>query len=276
MPDTSLPTAEAVSDAYDRLAALTETLGGPDLHYGYWSGPADDTPIEEATDRLTRVVVARLAAQPGDRVLDLGCGNGRPAVTVAESTGAWVTAIDVNEHALERGRAWARERGVESLVSFERCDALAMPYPRDAFDGVLVFESTPHFLLEPLFTEIVRVLRPGGRVVLEAPFLRVPVTEDIGPRLAAYFEMFQVVSIESRESYAETLRAAGLRVDAVEDLTEHTEPFYGRILARLDTLHAELAAEYGAEAVRWIRDGIAGCATVPTGSVLITARKPFG
>ncbi|MEV4378532.1 methyltransferase domain-containing protein [Streptosporangium sp. NPDC049644] len=270
MPSTPCP----ATGSYDYLASLTEKVGGLDLHYGYWSGPDDDTPIEEATDRLTGVVVDRLDARAGELVLDVGCGNGRPAVTVAERTGARVTAIDVDERALERGRAWARERGVEPLVSFERCDALAMPYPDGAFDAVLVFESTPHFAPEPLFAELVRVLRPGGRLVVEAPCLHVPVTGELRPRLAAYFEMFQVHSIEQAGAYVEILRAAGLGVDAVEDLTEYTEPFYRRILERLDTHRAELAAEYGAGTVAWIRDGIADWATIPSGSVLITARGP--
>ncbi|MDP9867527.1 MULTISPECIES: SAM-dependent methyltransferase [Streptosporangium] len=271
MSSRSLPRIEDVSSSYEYLAALTEKVGGPDLHYGYWSGPEDRSSIEEATARLTRVVIERLRAGVGEHVLDVGCGNGRPAVAVAETTGARVTAIDVNEHALERGRAWARERGVGSSVSFERCDALAMPYPEASFDAALILESTPHFMPEPLFAEVARVLRPGGRVVVETPCLRVPLTEEMRSRLTTYFEMFQVLSIEPEEVYVEALCATGFELEAVADLTEHTEPFYGRVLERLDRHRDGLTAEYGAEAVERVESGILNCTEISgMGSILIT------
>ncbi|MET9342349.1 methyltransferase domain-containing protein [Nonomuraea sp. NPDC003804] len=275
MSSGSLPETEDIAGSYEYLAALTEKVGGPDLHYGYWSGPEDRSSIEEATERLTRVVIERLKAVAGDHVLDVGCGNGRPAVAVAETTGARVTAIDVNEHALERGRAWARERGVESSVSFERCDALATPYPEASFDAVLILETTPHFMPEPLFAEIARVLRPGGRVVVETPYLRTPLTDEMRSRLAAYFDMFQVLSIEPEEAYTRALRVADLEIESTEDISEHTEPFYGRILERFDRHRDELTAEYGVEAVERVESAIANCAAMSgMGSILLTAFKP--
>lgn len=58
------------------------------------------------------------------------------------------------------------------------------------------------------------------------------------------------------ETYVEALRATGFEIEAVEDLTEHTKPFYGRILERLDRRRNELTAEHGAEAVVRVESGI--------------------
>ena len=63
--------------------------------------------------------------------------------------------------------------------------------------------------------------------------------------------------------------------EATEDLTEHTEPFYGRILERFDCHRDELTAEYGVEAVERVESVISNCAAMSgMGSILLTGFKP--
>lgn len=90
--------------------------------------------------------------------LDVGCGEGSDAVWLARQ-GWKVTAVDISEVALDRGRA--AESG--HLVTWMRADLLAWEPPAEAFDLV-----TSHFLHFPpaerarLFANLARAVRPGG------------------------------------------------------------------------------------------------------------------
>lgn len=102
---------------------------------------------------------------PGDDVLDAGCGPGLLAVHLA-SRARHVTGTDVTPAMLEAARARASEAGV-SNATFTHGDMLALPFPDDCFDCVctrFTFHHVPEVL--PAFRELVRVARPGGRIVV--------------------------------------------------------------------------------------------------------------
>ncbi|MFF5260361.1 SAM-dependent methyltransferase [Actinomadura viridis] len=275
--DTAVrPAAADIGRSYEDMAGLTETIGGPDLHYGYWDGPRDPAAVPAATRRLTDLVVERLRAAPGDLVLDAGCGNGLAAVRIAETTGARVVAVDVNPAALERGVRHAREHGVEDLVEFRRADALALPYGDGTFDAALAFEITPHFELLPLLGELTRVLRTGGRLVLESPCLLEPAADpEAAARVRAYLDMFAAGHMHTARAHLEAFHDAGLRLLEYLDLSEHTAPFFPRMLHRLERHRADLVDRYGSAAVERERRTIAGWARVPgSGSVLLAGAAP--
>jgi trans-aconitate methyltransferase len=137
------------------------------------AGPTDDAKTWDAAgyDRTFRFVTTYgegalddLAAQPGERVLDLGCGTGELTARIA-STGAQVVGLDRDAAMIER----ARERYPE--LCFEAGDAhdFARPGGIDRFDAVFS-NAALHWMLRP--AEVIRcvrgALRPGGRFVAEA------------------------------------------------------------------------------------------------------------
>jgi SAM-dependent methyltransferase len=109
-------------------------------------------------------VVARAGIRPGERVLDVACGTGNAALRAAE-VGGRVTALDLTPELLEVGRALAADAGLE--VDWIEGDAEALPFPDESFDVVV---STLGVMFAPRHRvaagELVRVLRPGGRLVL--------------------------------------------------------------------------------------------------------------
>ena len=115
--------------------------------------------------RRRQLVHDALAAAPGERVLDLGCGPGFYLAELSERvrpTGA-VIGIDKSPQVLDL----ARSRCTASNVSFHEAEAGALPVPDASCDAALsvqVFE----YLEDPALglAELHRVLRPGGRVVL--------------------------------------------------------------------------------------------------------------
>jgi demethylmenaquinone methyltransferase / 2-methoxy-6-polyprenyl-1,4-benzoquinol methylase len=118
-----------------------------------------------------RARAADLAAVgPGSRVLDVATGTGDLALELARrvSPGGEVVGSDFAEAMLARARIKAAARGAGiARPRFEPGDALALPYRKDSFDAATVAFGVRNFSdLSAGLDEMVRVVRPGGRVVV--------------------------------------------------------------------------------------------------------------
>jgi SAM-dependent methyltransferase len=113
---------------------------------------------------VTRALVELAGVAPGQRVLDVGCGNGEPALTAARAVGAsgCVLGIDVSEGMVARARERARRAGVGN-VEFRVTDAESLASTA-AFDAAV---SRFALMLAPdpvaAAAAVQRLLRPGGR-----------------------------------------------------------------------------------------------------------------
>jgi SAM-dependent methyltransferase len=108
--------------------------------------------------------LARLPIQAGTRVLDVACGAGQVAIPAARA-GARVTGVDIATNSIEQARARARAEGLDAR--FDEGDAEMLPYEDASFDLVVslfgaMFAPRP----ERVAAEVVRVCRPGGRIVM--------------------------------------------------------------------------------------------------------------
>lgn len=108
---------------------------------------------------LAEGVLDWLAPQPGERILDLGCGDGQLSARIA-AAGATVTGLDASPQMA----AAARSRG---LIVHE-ASAESMPFGDHAFDAVFS-NAALHWVRnhEAMLAEVRRVLKPGGRFVAE-------------------------------------------------------------------------------------------------------------
>lgn len=126
---------------------------------------------------LRRRTVTLARVQPGEQVLDVGCGTGTLALDVARTVGSAgrVAGIDPSAQQIARARAKAARRRLSKMsIEFQLGVIERLPFPDQTFDVVL---STlmMHHLPTPLkregLAEIARVLKPGGRLVI-ADFTR--------------------------------------------------------------------------------------------------------
>jgi ubiquinone/menaquinone biosynthesis C-methylase UbiE len=108
-----------------------------------------------------------MSIDPAGAVLDLGCGTGLVARTLARRTGftGRITAIDTSPYLIAAANRLGEEDGVASAVEFRTGDARALDLPEASFDSVVAHTLVSH-VEDPLgvLREIARVVKPGGTV----------------------------------------------------------------------------------------------------------------
>jgi len=114
-----------------------------------------------------RFAVDIAAVKPGERVLDLAGGSGDLSSRFARKIGArgelWLT--DINNAMLTRGRGRLLDEGL--VVPVAQCDAERLPFAANRFDCVsIAFGLRNLTRKEQGLREMLRVLRPGGRVIV--------------------------------------------------------------------------------------------------------------
>jgi cyclopropane fatty-acyl-phospholipid synthase-like methyltransferase len=125
--------------------------------------------VESQGEHLSRRLSAAFAVasvEPGMRVLDVGCGRGEILRHCAR-LGARAYGIDYADVAVRMSREVARVEA--AAIGVYRSDAKHLPYPRETFDRVLIFDVVEHLYpweLDAALREVRRVLRPGGMVAV--------------------------------------------------------------------------------------------------------------
>ncbi len=128
--------------------------------------------------RWRRRAVDLAAVGPGAKVLDVATGTGDLAIEAA-ARGCEVVGSDFSEGMLARARVKAPG------IRFEQGDALALPYDDGAFDAATVGFGARNFAdLERGLSEMARVVRPGGRVVV------LEITTPTRPPLSTFFSLW--------------------------------------------------------------------------------------
>ena len=126
----------------------------------------DFTKIAETMRSSGEALVAGLGIEEGMRVLDLGCGDGTTALPAAQR-GAEVTGVDIAANLVAAGNARAEEAGLSNL-HFEEGDASDLNGLEDGSFDVVVSYFGAMFAPRPfdVAKEMVRVTKPGGRIVM--------------------------------------------------------------------------------------------------------------
>ena len=147
---------ERIQSALDSIAPDGQTLSVNDL------APLDQFHVR---GMLATAELARAAGVgPSTAVLDVGCGIGGPARSLAATFGCKVTGIDQSPSFIDAANYLTLRSGLSSLVSFQRGDALHLPSGDSTFDVVLLQHVAMNIQdRAALYDEVARVLKPQGR-----------------------------------------------------------------------------------------------------------------
>lgn len=168
---------------------------------------------------MLTVNLDRLQIEPGHWLLDAGCGGGRHCFGALDR-GAHVVGLDLDLASLKIARAGIAERTCDEDQRRQhggvlRGDVFRLPYADDRFDRIICAEVMEHVHdYAGAVRELVRVLRPGGRIGVTIP---TAITEHLYLRLSReYFESpGGHIRIFRPRDLARALAQAGVRVEGV-------------------------------------------------------------
>lgn len=238
-------TAQQVGEYYNQMAEYYRLTWGGSLHVGYWHPDKPEASFLEAQENLTDLLISQTPVGPGHKVLDVGCGFGRPGTRLSEKTGCAVTGITISQVQADEANRYAHdERGLSAdRISFHCMDAMSLPFEAASFDAVWAFECLFHMPdRAQVLSQIARVLRPGGVLVLTDSYDKIPFTP---LEKEMIYVGFQVNSMITPDEYRELLGSLGFSVKELMDISVNTAPTVTHVMAATFAKKEELRTVYG-------------------------------
>lgn len=230
VPRTPLA-AHAVDGHYDDLDAFYREVWGEHVHHGLFETGRES--VEAATEALALRVLDAAGVGEGARAVDVGCGYGAMA-HLGSARGALVTGLTLSEAQAAIARQRPAPPGGEAPSILVR-DWLANSLPEDHFDAAWAVESTTHMPDRPrVFSEVARVLRPGGRFVLCVWMAGAePRDWEVRHLLEPICREGRLAGLGTAAENLGWLRGAGLEVEREEDWSRAVAPTWTRVARRV-------------------------------------------
>lgn len=213
----------AVQDQYGRVARSSLSNDQMAIRavaqaFGYTPEELESLPPEANMGLSCGNPVALAALQEGEVVLDLGCGGGLDVFLAAKRVGPTGRAIgiDMTPEMLARAQAGAARAGVTN-VEFHEATIDQLPLADASVDCVIsncVINLAPD--KSAVFREILRVLKPGGRVALSDIALKKSLPDEVRASVQAYVGC--IAGALHVHEYTQLLRAAGFSAVVVQDM----------------------------------------------------------
>ena len=228
----------SASDIYDLVFTNSYSENGLYLNLGYWKNAAN---IDEACQGMATLLAETGELGPEHDLLDVGFGFADQDMYWLERFGPRsITGINITKSQVELARKRVADRGMSDRIDLREGSATEMPFEANRFDRVFALESAFHFHpRERFFAEALRVLRPGGRIVL-ADMARMPPAGGMMQRMNQkntwhFYSMKYDVPKENADdvhSYARKMEAAGFVNVRAESIREHVFGPLHRYMAR--------------------------------------------
>lgn len=211
-----------VVEHYEHNPEIFSLVLDSELTYSTGVFIRDDEDLETAQRRKLARVAAKLDVQPGELVLDAGCGWGSILLHLAQHTGGVVRGVTLSARQREVALAHAEERGVSDRVHIDLAHVEDLALAPESLDAVVFSGSIVHMHnREAIYEQVGKALRPGGRLLVSDCFFpqqprgnrRSPATDYIFVTALGYCRL---LSLSEEQSLIEQ---AGMDVLHVEDLT---------------------------------------------------------
>ncbi len=204
----------------------------------YFAHTDDD--LDTAQERKLDHICRKLRLQPGERLLDIGCGWGGLVIYAAQKYGVEAAGITLSQPQVDLAQARIREAGLEDRCRVELVDYREVP-PQPPFDKLVsvgMFEHVGEAKLPVYFERAWRLLRPGGLFLNHG--IACPGTEPRPKKRRNSFSNRYVFPDGELTPISYSLRVAeavGFEVRDVESLREHYALTLRHWVRRLEAHH---------------------------------------
>jgi cyclopropane-fatty-acyl-phospholipid synthase len=247
---------ENVAHHYDLDAGLYDLFLDPDRQYScaYFEHPYAS--LEEAQIAKKRHIAAKLAIEPGHRVLDIGCGWGGLGLYLADIAGADVVGITLSQEQYKTARERAIDRHMQNRVEFRIEDYRKTQGKFDRIVSVGMFEHVGVGYYDAYFQNCARLLDDNGVMLLHT-IGRIGAPGATNPWIAKY--IFPGGYIPNLSEIIPAITKAGLTVTDVEVLRLHYADTLRAWRERFLFNRAKVEALYDARFVRMWEFYLASC-----------------
>jgi len=250
--------SKVISHHYDVSNRFYEWILGPSMVYTCAVYPDDAATLEEAQEEKLDLVCRKLDLQPGQRLLDVGCGWGSMVVHAARHYGVQVIGVTLSRQQAEFGQKQIAELGLSDVAEIRHDDYRNIT--ETGFDAVSSIGLTEHIGAKnlPAYARFLAgKLRPQGRLLnhcITRPVTSAPART--GGFINRY--VFPDGELEGVGSIVSVLQDAGLEVRHEENFREHYARTCAAWGANLDAHWDEAVAEVGEGRARVWRLYLAG------------------
>jgi cyclopropane-fatty-acyl-phospholipid synthase len=283
-PFVSGSNKEAITHHYDVSNEFYKLFLDERMVYtcGYFT--SWENSIDQAQKDKLELICRKLRLQPGDRLLDIGCGWGALLIYAVQNFGVTGTGVSLSEAQTALARERIKAAGLEEKITIHVKSYAELDDQFDKISSVGMFEHVGIENYETYFNAINRLLRPGGLYMHHAITRRMKKSKKAfrhksAEHLALVKYIFPGGELDHLGMTVENLEGHGFEVHDVENLREH----YGRTCRlwceRLYSNFDKAVQEVGfAKARLWVLY-LAGCAlafergTVQINQTLASKRK---
>ena len=207
-----------VSHHYDWSLEMYRRFLDRDLQYScaYFQRP--EMTLDEAQHAKKRHIAAKMLLKPGQNVLDIGCGWGGMAMSLARWGDVCVDGVSLSKEQIDTAKARAAEEGLSDRVKFSQTDYRDVTTPYDRIVSVGMFEHVGRPNYQAFFDKIAELLKSDGVAVLHS-IGRMETPSATDPYTQKY--IFPGCYVPALSELMPAIERAGLKILDMEILRMH-------------------------------------------------------
>jgi cyclopropane-fatty-acyl-phospholipid synthase len=241
-PNGLLRARRNVAHHYDLDAAFYKKFLDSGMQYSCAYFERDGQNLENAQLAKKRHIAAKLLIEPGQSVLDIGCGFGGMAIYLARFCGASVTGVTLSQTQLGVARSGAAELGLSGATDFRFCDYRELDGRFDRIISVGMFEHVGFIHYDMFFRKVAQLLNEDGVALLHT-IGRADGPYPTNPWVAKY--IFPGGHMPALSEIMPSIERSGLFVTDVEILRLHYAETLKAWGERFRARRAEVEARHG-------------------------------